>query len=81
MTGMVVGKEAGRPAGAGATGGTRSFAYSGGRAVHGAQPELVFRLMIEEELDRAAAATARGVRGTELYETLTHTPLDDAPGT
>lgn len=60
--------------------GTPAF-FVNGRAVHGAQPELVFRLMIEEELDRAAAATARGVRGTELYETLTHTPLDDAPGT
>jgi len=59
--------------------GTPAF-YVNGRAVHGAQPELVFRLMIEEELDRAAAATARGVAGTELYETLTHTPLADAPG-
>ncbi len=60
--------------------GTPAF-YVNGRAVHGAQPELVFRLMIEEELERAAAATARGVAGAELYETLTHTPLDDAPGT
>lgn len=60
--------------------GTPAF-FVNGRAVHGAQPELVFRLMIEEELDRAAAATARGVAGTELYETLTHTPLPDAPAT
>jgi protein-disulfide isomerase len=58
--------------------GTPAF-FVNGRAVHGAQPELVFRLMIEEELDRAAAAKARGVQGSELYETLTHTPLDDAP--
>jgi len=58
--------------------GTPAF-YVNGRAVHGAQPELVFRLMIEEELERAAAARARGVAGTELYETLTHTPLADAP--
>jgi protein-disulfide isomerase len=55
--------------------------FVNGRAVHGAQPELVFRLMIEEELERAAAATARGVAAGELYETLTHTPLPDVPGT
>ncbi|MCX4241783.1 DsbA family protein [Paraliomyxa miuraensis] len=54
--------------------------FINGRPVQGAQPELVFRLMIEEELDRAAAAVRRGVAGGELYETLTHTPLDDAPG-
>jgi protein-disulfide isomerase len=60
--------------------GTPAF-FVNGRAVSGAQPELVFRLMIEEELDRAAAATARGVPGADLYETLTHTPLDDVPGT
>jgi protein-disulfide isomerase len=53
--------------------------FVNGRAVHGAQPELVFRLLIEEELERAAAATARGVAAGELYETLTHTPLPDAP--
>lgn len=53
--------------------------FVNGRAVHGAQPELVFRLIIEEELERAAAATARGVAPAELYETLTHTPLADAP--
>jgi protein-disulfide isomerase len=55
--------------------------FVNGRAVSGAQPELVFRLMIEEELERAAAATARGVAAGELYEALTHTPLADAPGT
>ncbi len=60
--------------------GTPAF-FINGRALSGAQPEIVFRLMIEEELQRAAAATARGVSGAELYETLTHTPLADAPGT
>ena len=55
--------------------------FVNGRPVQGAQPELVFRLMIEEELDRAAAATARGVAGEDLYEALTHTPLDDSPAT
>lgn len=53
--------------------------FVNGRPVQGAQPELVFRLLIEEELERAAAATARGVTGAELYETLTHTQLPDAP--
>lgn len=55
--------------------------FVNGRIVSGAQPELVFRLLIEEELERAAAATARGVAGSELYEALTHTPLDDSPAT
>ncbi len=53
--------------------------FVNGRPVHGAQPELVFRLMIEEELDRARMATEKGVAGAQMYETLTHTPLDDMP--
>lgn len=57
--------------------GTPAF-FVNGRPVEGAQPELVFRLIIEEELDRASRARARGVAATELYETLTHTPLEDA---
>jgi len=57
--------------------GTPAF-FVNGRPVQGAQPELVFRLLIEEELERAAAATARGVQGKDLYETLTHSPIDDA---
>jgi predicted DsbA family dithiol-disulfide isomerase len=61
-----------------AVSGTPAY-FINGRSVSGAQPELVFRLMIEEELERAAAATARGVAGKDLYETLSHTPLDDAP--
>ncbi len=55
--------------------------FVNGRPVSGAQPELVFRLLIEEELERAAAATARGVGGSGLYEALTHTPLADSPAT
>ncbi|MEM9459356.1 MAG: thioredoxin domain-containing protein [Myxococcota bacterium] len=58
--------------------GTPAF-FVNGRPVHGAQPELVFRLLIEEELERAKAATERGVKASEVYETLTHTPLDDMP--
>ncbi len=53
--------------------------FINGRPVSGAQPELVFRLLIEEELDRATAARARGVPTAEIYDTLTHQPLDDAP--
>ena len=53
--------------------------FINGRPVHGAQPELVFRMMIEEELDRAAAAKAAGVASSDLYEALTHTQLSDAP--
>ncbi len=53
--------------------------FINGRPVQGAQPDLVFRLVIEEELERAAAATARGVAGAQMYETLTHSPLDDGP--
>jgi len=60
--------------------GTPAF-FVNGRPVNGAQPELVFRLLIEEELERARAATERGVAGEELYQTLTHTPLDDMPET
>lgn len=58
--------------------GTPAF-FVNGRSVRGAQPELVFRMLIEEELDRAAAARERGVAPEELYEALTHTPLPDAP--
>lgn len=53
--------------------------FVNGRPIHGAQPELVFRLIIEEELERARIATDKGVAPAQLYETLTHTPLDDMP--
>ncbi|MCH9683581.1 MAG: thioredoxin domain-containing protein [Deltaproteobacteria bacterium] len=53
--------------------------FINGRPVQGAQPELVFRIVIAEELERAAAAKERGVSGADLYEALTHSPLDDVP--
>ncbi|MEX1369334.1 MAG: thioredoxin domain-containing protein [Nannocystaceae bacterium] len=58
--------------------GTPAF-FVNGRPVRGAQPELVFRLIIEEELERAAEARQRGVAPEDVYEALTHTPLDDSP--
>lgn len=60
--------------------GTPAF-FVNGRSVRGAQPTLVFRLIIEEELDRATAARERGVAPEDLYQALTHTPLGDTPST
>jgi protein-disulfide isomerase len=56
--------------------GTPAF-FVNGRPLEGAQPELQFRMLVEEELERAAAAVARGVEPGKLYETLTHEPLAD----
>lgn len=50
--------------------------FVNGRPVEGALPELHFRLIVEEELERAAAAVARGVAKGEVYDTLMRTPLD-----
>jgi protein-disulfide isomerase len=55
--------------------GTPAF-FINGRPVEGAVPELQFRLLIEEELDRAAKAREAGVSPEKLYDTLTHQPLD-----
>jgi len=49
--------------------------FINGRPLSGAQPELQFRLIIEEELERAAAELRSGVAPEALYETLTHRPL------
>ncbi len=51
--------------------------FVNGRPVEGALPELHFRLLIEEELERAAAATASGTPPDQLYDVLTHQPLAD----
>lgn len=50
--------------------------FVNGRPVEGALPDLHFRLIIEEELERAAAAVARGVAKGEVYDALMRTPLD-----
>jgi hypothetical protein len=44
--------------------------------VEGALPDLHFRLIVEEELERAAAAVARGVAKAEVYDALMRTPLE-----
>lgn len=54
--------------------GTPAF-FINGRPLQGAQPTLQFRLLIEEELERAGTALASGVAPEDLYETLTHQPL------
>ena len=51
--------------------------FVNGRPVEGALPELQFRLVVEEELERAAAAVTAGTKPEALYETLTHTPLPE----
>lgn len=50
--------------------------FINGRAIEGARDLLHFRLIIEEELQRATAALSRGVQPADLYETLTHEPLE-----
>jgi protein-disulfide isomerase len=50
--------------------------FINGRPLEGALPELQFRLLIEEELERAKAALREGVAPAQLYETLTQRPLD-----
>ncbi|MCA9695152.1 MAG: DsbA family protein, partial [Myxococcales bacterium] len=49
--------------------------FINGRAIAGAVPEMEFRLTILEELERAEAALAAGVKRAELYPYLTtHLP-------
>jgi protein-disulfide isomerase len=50
--------------------------FVNGRPIEGAQPELQFRLLIEEELERAAQARQRGIAPEAMYETLSHQPLE-----
>lgn len=49
--------------------------FINGRALGGAQPVMQFRLIIEEELRRAAAVLAGGVTPEGLYDALLHEPL------
>ncbi|MGH1341076.1 MAG: DsbA family protein [Nannocystales bacterium] len=51
--------------------------FINGRPLEGAYPEIHIRLLIEEELERVAAARTQGIAPGELYEHLTHTPLVD----
>ena len=51
--------------------------FVNGRPLEGAYPEIHFRLLIEEELDRVAKARAAGITDAGLYEHLTHTPLEN----
>ena len=50
--------------------------FVNGRPISGAQ-ELALRLLVEEELERAAAARAAGVSPERLYDVLTHQPIED----
>jgi protein-disulfide isomerase len=50
--------------------------FVNGRPVEGALPLLEFRLLVEEELDRVAAAKKRGVAAADLYDTLSRTPIE-----
>lgn len=51
--------------------------FINGRPLEGAYPEIHFRLLIEEELERAQAALGQGIAPERLYEHLTHTRLQD----
>ncbi|MBL4687057.1 MAG: thioredoxin domain-containing protein, partial [Nannocystaceae bacterium] len=50
--------------------------FINGRPLAGAQPEIQFRLLIEEELERAQSALESGVAPAKIYDTLIHQPLD-----
>lgn len=50
--------------------------FVNGRPIEGALPELHFRLIVEEELERANKLLASGVEPSKLYETLSRTPLE-----
>lgn len=50
--------------------------FVNGRPVEGAVPELEFRMMFAEEFARVEAAKKRGITDDQIYETLTHEPLD-----
>jgi len=50
--------------------------FINGRPVEGAMPLLHFRLIVEEEMDRARDALARGVEPSSLYDTLSRQPLE-----
>jgi len=53
--------------------------FVNGRALDGAVPELEFRLVIQEELERAEALLRAGAPASGLYERLLAPPRSDAP--
>ncbi len=55
--------------------GTPAF-FVNGRPVEGALPELHFRLIVEEEIERAEKLLASGVLRSKLYEALVRAPLE-----
>lgn len=52
--------------------------FVNGRAVDGAVPELEFRLVVQEELERAEALLREGVPASALYNRLVTPPAADA---
>jgi protein-disulfide isomerase len=58
--------------------GTPSF-FINGRKLRGAQPFDAFKNVIDEELKKADAALARGVKAENLYNELTKDGLTEAP--
>lgn len=50
--------------------------FVNGRPLEGAVPLLTFRLLVEEELERAQTLLQQGVAPERLYHELTHRPLD-----
>lgn len=50
--------------------------FINGRPLEGAVPLLTFRLIVEEELERAQQLLREGVAPEALYHELTHRPLD-----
>lgn len=53
--------------------------FINGRPLEGAMPELHFRLLIEEELDRVAKLKAEGVAPAQLYDALITRDIDGRP--
>jgi protein-disulfide isomerase len=50
--------------------------FVNGRPIEGALPELNFRIVVEEELERAAKARKAGVPAAELYDHLVRQPIE-----
>ena len=50
--------------------------FVNGRPIEGALPSLEFRLLFEEELERAKVLRESGVSKADLYERLTNTPIE-----
>jgi protein-disulfide isomerase len=53
--------------------------FINGRPIEGAAPELQFRLIIEEELERARRLLDEGIAPANLYDALVSRDLEDTP--